>query len=286
MNVNHAVESCAAMVRVGDPDRYLTAIFAPPRVRHRLMALYAFNLELARVAEVVSEPMIGEIRLQWWREAIDGIYAGAPRQHDVTLALAGVIAETGLPRAPFDRMIDARVFDLEDAPFESVAAVTGYLDNTGGALMGQAIRALLPNLDGTDSNALDRIAVAGGVAFGLMGLVRAVGYHAAQGRSMLPRDAMAGGELAPDALIGGELTPPVAALVARMADETERALGQFDEEVRLLPRAAVPACLPVVLARNDLRLVRRLGHDPFRLQAHPGLMRLVRVSVCGITKRL
>ena len=81
-----AISDCAALVRRVDYDRYLTALFAPPPARERLFALYAFNHEIAKVRETVSEPMIGQIRLQWWREAIGGIHAGTPRKHMVVAA--------------------------------------------------------------------------------------------------------------------------------------------------------------------------------------------------------
>src|SRR5713101_6422739 len=95
----------AALVRRHDRDRYQTALFAPADRREALFALYAFNYEIARVREIVTQPMLGEIRLQWWREAVAAAYAGAPpRQHEVVAPLAALIAEHALTRAHFDRM--------------------------------------------------------------------------------------------------------------------------------------------------------------------------------------
>ena len=90
---------CWNEVRRGDADRFLSALFAPAAQRANLMALYAFNLEVARTREMVHEPMLGEIRLQWWQEAIAEIYAGRSRQHPVCLALADAIVGASLPQA-------------------------------------------------------------------------------------------------------------------------------------------------------------------------------------------
>ena len=111
------LSACAAQVRSYDHDRFLCALFAPADRREDLFALYAFNLEIAKTREVVSEPMLGQIRLQWWRDAIEGIYAGAPpRRHEVLDGLAGAIARHGLSRAAFDALIDGRETDLSDEP--------------------------------------------------------------------------------------------------------------------------------------------------------------------------
>src|SRR3977135_1200001 len=101
--------SLAALVRHHDPDRYQTALVAPARRREGLLALYAFNYEVARVRETVTQPMLGQIRLQWWREVLDAAYAGAPaRQHPVAVPLSAVLPRFGVSRGPFDRLIDTR----------------------------------------------------------------------------------------------------------------------------------------------------------------------------------
>src|SRR5271154_3133398 len=93
--------SITQLVRRGDPDRYLATLFAPEAKRPLLHALYAFNIEIARVAETVREPMMGEIRLEWWRETLEGARDGRPRNHDTALALAELFAAVDLPAEPF-----------------------------------------------------------------------------------------------------------------------------------------------------------------------------------------
>src|SRR5215471_2113760 len=96
---------CLDQVRRFDRDRYLTALFAAPAARGDLMALYAFNLEVAKTRETVREPMMGLVRLQWWRDCIAEIYAGGARRHQVVQPLADTIRRHGLDRALFDKLV-------------------------------------------------------------------------------------------------------------------------------------------------------------------------------------
>src|SRR5216683_1585997 len=117
-----ALSPLARLVRQHDRDRFLTALFAPAARRDELLALYAFNYEIAKTREVVSEPVLGQIRLQWWRESLDAIYAGDPvRGHEVATPLAAAIRGRGLTRAHFDALIAAREFDLGGEAPESLA---------------------------------------------------------------------------------------------------------------------------------------------------------------------
>jgi phytoene synthase len=67
-----AFAHCEALLRAADKDRFLTTLFAPAEHRNALIALYAFNVEIARVREVVREALAGEIRLQWWSDIFGG----------------------------------------------------------------------------------------------------------------------------------------------------------------------------------------------------------------------
>src|SRR5690242_17621826 len=109
-----------ALVRRVDEDRWLASRFAPKAARTRLLAIYALNYEIARTADAASTDGIGDIRLAWWAEAVDEVYAGrAPRAHPALEAYAEVLKDAALPRGPLDAMIEARGKDLETAPFES-----------------------------------------------------------------------------------------------------------------------------------------------------------------------
>ncbi len=133
-----------AAVRRGDPDRWLASRFiADPADRADVLALYAFDLELARIAPMVSQPLIGEIRLAWWREALEEIFADGPaRRHPAAEALQGLAQRRGLPQAPLEAMIDARSRELDPGPFAAHADLFAYLDGRDGAVMAAAAHIL------------------------------------------------------------------------------------------------------------------------------------------------
>ena len=131
MNADH----CHDLVRLGDRDRYLASLFAPDHLRPQLLALYAFNVEIARIRETVSDAMLGEIKLKWWHDAIEGLYAGAPTDHPVIEALKPAVNEAELPKQAFINMIAARQFDLYDDAMPSLGALEGYLGETSSMLI-------------------------------------------------------------------------------------------------------------------------------------------------------
>lgn len=175
--------ACAAMVEKGDPDRFLATMTASAQARARLFALYAFNLEIARAPWVSSEPMIGQMRLQFWRDTLAEIADGAPaRAHEVAAPLAAVVRETGLGVERLDAMVIARWVDLDRTPFESAAALGDYLGATSGNLMVVSVAAL------NGDPALERPAQAVGRASGLAGWLMAVPQLEARGWRALPDD--------------------------------------------------------------------------------------------------
>jgi phytoene synthase len=220
MREDGAFSACAAAVRQADPDRYFSALFAPEAKRPFLFALYAFNIELARVAASVREPMMGEIRLQWWRETLEGARAARPRAHDVARALAETLAQVELPGDLFAAMIDARAFDFLEGTFADREKRDAYLDATSASLMRLAARVLAAD------DRLDGLAHEAGLAYGLAGLLR---NRAAGGaRGLLAEN-------------------DVSSAVSDAADHLARARQQKK------PGAALPAFLPATLVPLYLR---------------------------------
>jgi phytoene synthase len=174
-------EALAALVERGDPDRWRAAMTAPPEARPGLMALYAFNLEIARAPWVATEPMLAQIRLQWWLDALDEIYEGKPvRRHPVVEALAKAIGAGGLPREIFVEMVDARQADVAAAPHPDRAALDLYIDRTAGHLMELAARHL--GAEGAVLAVVREFARGCGIA----ALLRALPELRARGRDPLP----------------------------------------------------------------------------------------------------
>ncbi|MGR3624743.1 MAG: squalene/phytoene synthase family protein [Limimaricola sp.] len=138
-----SIEACAGLVERGDPDRFRAAMAAPVAAREKLFPLYAFNLEVARAPFVTQEPMIAEMRLQWWRDVVEEIVGGAPvRAHEVAAPLAQVVREADLPEAALDALVAARRWDIYADPFEDQTALDAHIDATAGGLMWLSAKAL------------------------------------------------------------------------------------------------------------------------------------------------
>lgn len=248
----------AEQVRLYDHDRYLTAIFAPPGIRDHAFALYAFNVEIAKTREVVTEPLIGQMRLQWWRDALDRLYAGETIAHEVARPLGEAVRAAGLERSLFDRLIDAREADLDDTPPRDQAALEAYAEATASPLIELAI-----GLSGTKTEAATEAAKAIGAAWALTGLLRAVPFHARQHRLFLPADRLEAAGVRVGKLF--DLKPdPGLAEVARSIGE--RAWVRLDEAgawVHAVPRVGRWPLLLGVLARLYLKDLRSAGWNPF-----------------------
>src|SRR6202171_595319 len=133
---------CEALVREQDRDRYLASLFAPANRRPHLHALYAFDIEVARIGHVVREALAGEIRLQWWREALAGRVPGEVAAHPVASALMDTIAQCGLPTDPLDRLIDARALALHDDPLSCLDELVDHARQTASTVLDLAARIL------------------------------------------------------------------------------------------------------------------------------------------------
>jgi phytoene synthase len=165
--MTEAPEDLDARVRRVDHDRWLASRFiADEAARADVIALYAFNDELARIPGAARQPILGEIRLAWWRESLDEIWEGkTPRVHPVLQALAEAIARRPPPREVLEAMIDARSRDLDPTPLADEAELLAYVDRTAGALMLAAARML-------DASADPHAVRAAARAWGLVGLLR------------------------------------------------------------------------------------------------------------------
>ncbi len=229
----------AELVRRHDPDRFLTALFAPPEKRDALLTLYAFNHELARAREVTSEPHMALIRLQWWREVVEG----TRRRHEVATPLSDAIAQGLLAPADLLAIVDGR--EIEADPYiETLSDWRTYLLAGAGGLAVAAARLL----GAPDPEALRPF----GAAYGAVGVLRSVPMLAAQGRCLLPADVLAEHGLVPEAIAGGANPEPV---LRRLADEA-RAFMEACRRIRV-PKPTIAAALPLVLARRDLRRLVR-----------------------------
>jgi phytoene synthase len=214
----------AALVQRHDSERFVTALFAPAQARETLFTLYAFNHELARAREVASIPPLALIRLQWWREVVQG----AARAHEVATPLRAAIDAGVLDPRALEAMVDARTLEAEDSVDEP--QWTGYLRGAGGMLMRQAACVLGAE---AEAEALERL----GAGCAAVGLLRNQQAHQAAGRWSFPAD--------------------------RSADWCKQAAVELLGPPRQWPKRAVPAALPAIFARRYLHRSGLQGPDPF-----------------------
>ena len=157
-------------LKKADPDRYRAALMSARQGREDLLILYAFHYELSKVPDVTSEPMLGQIRYEWWREAVEEIYTGREvRRHEISTPLAEMLLRTDVPRFWIDRLINGRARDLDPQPFVDMKDAQDYARQTSGQLMQIAVKVL----GGAPSDDVLRA----GEAWGLTGLARSYGYY-------------------------------------------------------------------------------------------------------------
>jgi phytoene synthase len=252
--------SLAAALRRHDRDRYQTALFAPAERRAALFALYAFNYEVARIRDYVREPILGQIRLQWWRDALDEIYAGKPpRRHEVATPLAAAIKTHHLSKAHFSAFLDARARDMEDTPPDSLAVLEDYAAGTAGNLNLLALEVL-----GVGEARAAEAARAAGIAYALTGLLVAAPFHARRRRLFLPDELTRRHNVDLErSLFALKSSPALADVVRVIAIEARRHLDAARQQRGGVPRAAKPVLLQGILAEQRLKRLDAAGHNLF-----------------------
>lgn len=253
---NDATGALLDAVRVADHDRYLSVLYAPEQKRPALLALYAFNAEIAAIRDRVSEPMPGEIRLQWWRDVIASGQSELGAGHPVASALMAAITTHRLPVAAFDNYLEARIFDLYDDPMPSRTDLEGYCGETASAMI--QLAALVLDADEAPKHA--ELAGHAGCAQAITGLLRLLPVHSARGQCYVPRDILAAAGTTPDEFVAGGKTPSSRHAVQAMAALAREHLRAFERGAKTLPVSLRPAFLPLSLTGAYLDRLER-GKD-------------------------
>jgi NADH dehydrogenase [ubiquinone] 1 alpha subcomplex assembly factor 6 len=254
-------------LRSEDHARFLTILYAPRNKRESLLALALLNVELARIRDSVSEPMIGEVRLAWWREAVADLYAGKVRKHEVLQALMESNVVRTVPQPLLDSMIEARIDDIYDAQPATLDVLDDYLGRTSGQLQ-QAICYILCE-SGPSADTLSA-AHHVGCAWGLVGIVRAVGFHAMQQRRYIPDAALQAAGIAPESLVQQPITAALAPALKSVVDHARAALVAARQHQRAAQSAAYPALALGLLAEDYANRLAKVDYDPLRFGAIGG----------------
>lgn len=272
MSLSDSQNFCADRVRRLDPDRYLSTLFAPDRSRPALLTLYAFNLEIAAIGDIVSETLIGRMRLQWWRDAVDKMAAGDELGHGLCDALAETLKTHGLPAQLLHRMIEGREFDLADRPPADMAEIETILGATAASLVALACHVL------GDARAPDDDAVRhAGLAMGLTGLIRMIPHNARRRRVTLPDDLIRRAGVTAAPVLAGRIEAGHRDIIRKIADSARENLQRVRDAGP--KRQGLAAFLPLVPAADYLARLARADHDPFTPRLEPGrLSRQIRLT--------
>ena len=248
-------EYCFNLVRQVDRDRYLASLFAPEDKRADLLALYAFNAEITRVRDVVTEPHLGEIRLQWWQDTLDAIYHGDVQEHPVAIALARAIAAADLPKHAFKNLATAHIFDFYSDPMRSLVDLEGYMGETSSALI-QMASLILAGHEGLENAEVSGLA---GVAYGMAEILRTLPKQQKYSQNFIPVELLAARDLKPAEIWLVENSDAASVLLAEFREKARARLFQAQKMTWTIKPAAMPAFLHVALTAPYLEFAARQG---------------------------
>ncbi len=254
-------QHCTSLVREADRDRYLATLFAPADRRDALFALYAFNVEIARVRDVAREPMPGEIRLQWWREVLSGERDGEAAAHPVAQALMASLARYRIAPGRLAGIVDAHTFDLYDEPMPTLDDLDNYAVMTQSALIDIAADIL-----GADRAPMMMLIRSAGIAMTVTGVLKSLAKHAARRQLYIPLEVLDRHGVDRDTIFAGEVSDALKAALAELRRHARRQLLMAQADMEFASAAILPALLPLALVAPMLCPMDRRGYEPFAVE--------------------
>jgi len=258
-------------VRRFDYDRWLSCLFAPKGPRECLFAILAFNIEIARVRETVSEPLLGDIRLQWWRDALTGLTGNISKPHPVVEALHSFNRQQPIDFNLMLEMVDMRAKDLDPAPIESTGDLLVYADTTGGALHHLMYKAL----GGADNSKNIEAVVRCGRSYALTGILRAIPFHAQNGLVLIPTKVLTDYSLTDETVFKAENRAAFLEIVRKMAEFTREELRDANLQARNISKGQKAAVLCNGLSGVYLKQLKKLKYEPADPRMEVGGLRKV-----------
>lgn len=255
------VTFCADLVRSHDFPRYAATLFAPAAERRALLALYAFNVEIVRVRDQVSQPLPGEIRFQWWTDLFSGLVHGSAEGNPVAAELLRAIRDFDLPVEPLSLLVDEHQFDLYNDPMPTMTALEGYLAATCSALFALAARIM-----GEASDASEHLARHAGLAQGFAQVIANLPRDSAHRQLFLPQQFLTSHGCGIEDVFAGKQTPNLDAVLDQLMGEARQHLATASSLLAQVPPSARAVFLPLSQARADLDRLSRPGRNPFAPQ--------------------
>jgi phytoene synthase len=257
-SVKDSAAFCADLVRTHDFARYAAALFLAADQRRALLSIYAFNVEISRVRDQVSQPLPGEMRLQWWTDMLAGAGHGGVEGNPVAAELLQTINNIRLPIEPLSRLIEEHQFDLYNDPMPSMAALEGYINDTSSALLSLGARIVAP-----PSEEVDHLARHAGLAQGMAAVIAALPLDAARRQLFVPLQLLESHGSSVEEVFSGKQTPRVRAAIDQLVAEANSHLNTAMTLLARVPTEVRPLFLPLALVRRDLKRMSRADHDPF-----------------------
>jgi phytoene synthase len=249
---------CAELVRSHDFARYASALFVPAPQRRALLALYAFNVEVSRVREQVSQPLPGEVRLQWWTDALAGEGHGGVEGNPVAAELLLAIRTWRLPAERLSRLFVEHQFDLYNDPMPTMAALEGYINDTSSALF--SLAALIA---GQSSEAIEHLARHAGLAQGIAQVMAALPLDASRRQLFVPQQVLESHGCRIEDVFAGKETPKLRVPLDQLLGEARGHLRTALTLLATVPPEVRPVFLPLAQVQRDLARMSRADNDPF-----------------------
>ena len=238
----------ATFLREADKDRYFATLLLKPGQREAVQALYAFSADVASIRDRAREPAAGEIRLQWWVDAIEGDGHGNVRQNPLADALLDAIAAWRLPAGPLLRLLAARRFDLYQDAMPDLRSFEGYAGETVSVLYQLAAMVLNGGEEVETGDAAGHL----GVAHAAVGHLRAFGFNASVGRIFLPMNIFSANGVMDGEILAGRESEGLFAALGQVAELAGEHLDKAEAAIGALPRELRPAFAPVAMLRGQL----------------------------------
>jgi phytoene synthase len=253
-----SADFCAELVRARDFTRYASTLFVPAAQRRALLAIYAFNVEISRVREQVSQPLPGEMRLQWWTDMLAGAGHGGVEGNPVAAELKLAIQNGPLPVEQLSRLIDEHQFDLYNDPMPTMAALEGYINDTSSALF-----SLGAGIAGRQSDDIEHLARHAGLAQGIVQVMTALPLDASRRQLFVPLQLLERHGSGMEEVFAGKETPKLRAALDQLNSEARGHLKTAFALLENAPTEVRPVFLPLALVARDLKRMSRADSDPF-----------------------
>jgi phytoene synthase len=249
---------CADLVRSNDFARYASTLFVPVPQRRALLALYAFNVEISRVREQVSQPLPGEMRLQWWTDMLAGAGHGGIEGNPVAAELLVAIRNWRLPVERLSRLIDEHQFDLYNDPMPTKAALEGYINDTSSAMF-----SLGAGIAGDQSDEIQHLARHAGLAQGIAQIMSALPLDASRRQLFVPLQLLERHGSDMEEVFAGKQTPNLRAAFNELIGEAREHLKTALALLAKAPPQVRSVFLPLALVARDLERMSRADSEPF-----------------------